>query len=903
MRWFRKWLDVCLRTKCLLLISVPAAATVAMAGASYLVGTETTAAGQKLSASLRIGNAIERLMATEIETSAQVRAYLIAANEPLARKTREALAAFDAAWQNLSDLIPNDALQRQRLAQVAALERLRVELVFKDTARLRSHALPWGQLAAALNAAEAERLGMARLLKSIQADNAGSIDAYLVRAGQLRTRQTSIIAICLLLGVAGEVTMTLLFAQGITSRIEKLRGNIVQLGAGADIEALPGRDEIGSLGEGLVQIARILGQQRAALESALDGIAEMDGQGRYRWLNKAYAEIAGLTGAHWPSTLQATMQAADRPKIQEALRMMHRGGRAQVAAHVESRSGTAMEVDMTLLQTPGPPGAGFHVFLRDAGSGRAADNALVRAKDAAVASNRAKTDFLAKISHDIRTPLNAILGAADLLSQTPLSFDQSEYVHMFQRNCRRLLALINDFLDFSRIEAGAIHIDKAPFQIREVVDEAAATFRDAAARKGILLRVDIDPLAPEWQIGDSLRIQQVLVNLLSNALKFTVSGSIDVRVKVLEGTAGSGLDSSVASAADLPSGKESNIQRQLRYEVIDTGPGIAAENLDKIFMKFVQLPNQTAGNRGAGLGLAICNELVELMAGEIGVFSQVGGGSNFHFNLPLEAAPTGAPAVPEADSGAQAAGKLPASSDPIRILIAEDTEDNRLLIEHYLRSELVELRFAFNGQEALDAVCRGEKFDLILMDIDMPVLDGIEATKAIRAWEESHGASTPIVALTADAMSDAVHASLNVGCVAHVAKPVERGTLLSTIQRYANPNRARPNQASATIFPVSKEVLALVPQYLATKQKQIEEARESLISRDFGPIRRFGHNLKGTGRGYGFPAIEELGREIEKAAAEADVSRVSQQLDALYRFVIQPSAALADSVAHARGSD
>jgi len=902
MRWLRKWLDVCLRTKCLLLISVPAAATVAMAGASYLAGTGITAAGQKLGASLRIGNAIERLMATEIETSAQARAYLVTANEPFARKAREALAAFDSAWQNLSDLIPDDALQRQRLAQVAALERARVELVFKDTARLRFHALTWGRLSEALNAADAERLGIERILKNMETDNARSIAAYLVRADELRARQNSIMAICLLLGVAGGVTMTLLFAQGITSRIEKLRGNIVQLGAGADIEALPGRDEIGTLGEGLVQIARILGQQRAALESALDGIAEMDGQGRYRWLNKAYAEIAGLTGPHWPSTLQATMQAPDRPKIQEALRIMHLGGRAEVAAHIESRSGTALEVDMTLLQMPGPPGAGFHVFLRDAGGGRAADNALVRAKDAAVASNHAKTDFLAKISHDIRTPLNAILGAADLLSQTSLSFDQSEYVHMFQRNCRRLLALINDFLDFSRIEAGAIRIERAPFQIREVVDDAAATFRDAAARKGIQLRVDIDPRAPGWQIGDSLRIQQVLVNLLSNALKFTTSGRIDVRVKVLEAAAGSSLDSSVASAPGSPSGKESS-GRRLRYEVVDTGPGIAAEHLDKIFVKFVQLPNQTAGHRGAGLGLAICHELVELMGGEMGVSSHVGGGSNFHFNLPLEAAQSGAPAVPEAGSGAPAAVELPASCDAIRILIAEDTEDNRLLIEHYLRSELVELRFAFTGQEALDAVRRGEKFDLILMDIDMPVMDGIEATKAIRAWEESHAGATPIVALTADAMSDAVHASLNAGCVAHVAKPVERGTLLSTIQRYANGNRSRPNQASATIFPVSKEVLALVPQYLASKQKQIEEAREALISRDFGPIRRFGHNLKGTGRGYGFPAIEELGREIEKAAAEADVSRVAQQLDALYRFVIQPSAALADPVAHVRGSD
>ncbi len=278
-----------------------------------------------------------------------------------------------------------------------------------------------------------------------------------------------------------------------------------------------------------------------------------------------------------------------------------------------------------------------------------------------------------------------------------------------------------------------------------------------------------------------------------------------------------------------------------------------------------------------------------------------GGGSNFHFILPLEEAPSGDLPVPEANAAAPAAGKLLASSAPVRILIAEDTEDNRLLIEHYLRSELVELRFAFTGQEALDLVQRGEKFDLIFMDLDMPVLDGIGATKAIRAWEASHGSSTPIVALTADAMSEAVHASLDAGCVAHVAKPVERGTLLKTIQRYANVNGPRSVPAPATTIPVSEEVLALVPQYLSSKYTQIEEARQSLISRDFGPIRRFGHNLKGTGRGYGFPAIEELGREIEKASAEADVGRVAAQLDALHRIVIESGAAAADPVLQARG--
>ncbi len=508
-------------------------------------------------------------------------------------------------------------------------------------------------------------------------------------------------------------------------------------------------------------------------------------------------------------------------------------------------------------------------------SGGLADRELIRAKDAAVASNRAKTDFLTKISHDIRTPLNAILGAADLLAQTTLTFDQSGYVHMFQRNCRRLLALINDFLDFSQIEAGAIHLQKTPFQVREIVDDAVATFREAAARKAILLGVDIEPRTPQWLMGDSLRIQQVLVNLLSNALKFTAAGHVEVRVRVLE----------TGPRHDGP---------RLQCEVLDTGPGIAAEDQDKVFAKFVQLPNQTAAQRGSGLGLTICRDLVELMGGEIGLSSESGGGSNFHFSLPLEAAP--AEARKAANSAAPATAKLAACDGPVRILLAEDNEDNRLLLEHYLRSENVELRFAFTGQQALDAVNRGEKFDLILMDIDMPELDGHGAAKAIRAWEISQGVPTPIVALSADAMSEAVRSSLDAGCVAHVAKPVDRGTLLQTIQRYANRNCALPIPPPAATVAVSDEVLALVPQYLESKHKQIEAARDSLISGDFGTIRTFGHNLKGTGRGYGFPTIEELGQGIEKAADEADVDRIALQLDALHRFVTESAVAIAHPV-------
>jgi signal transduction histidine kinase/CheY-like chemotaxis protein len=873
----RKWLDLSLQAKCLLLISFPAAATVLMAGASFVANSQTKTAAQQLNTALRIGTDIERLRTSENEASAQVRAYLITSDETFAGRTREALAKFDSTRQNLSDLTAGDPPQRQRLVQLAAIEQVRVARIFGEMSGVQYHAFPHDQLGAVLEAAEGDRTRLLHILTAIDSANTQHISAYLARVDELRARRNLVTAAGLLAGLAGGVMMTLLFAQGISRRVSRLQENIARLALGRELDPLPGRDEIGALNDSLGEVAGLLRQRRAALENTLDGIAEVDQAGRYSWINKAYSQMAGMSEVYRPPTLQATFPAETRSKIQEAIRMAQRSGRAEISARLEPPGGSPADVDVLFLRSGGPPDQGFHLFLHPAKQGRAQDQELIRAKDAAVASSRANTDFLAKISHDIRTPLNAILGAADLLSQTALTFDQSGYVHMFQRNCRRLVALINDFLDFSRIEAGAIQIERTPFRVREVAEDALATFREDAARKGIGLELDLDAQVPEWLTGDSLRIQQVLVNLLSNALKFTSQGRVAVRVHVAP-----------HEDSDAP---------RLRYEISDTGPGIPLEDQAKIFGKFIQLPNQTSGQRGAGLGLAICRDLVELMGGVIGVSSQEGRGSVFHFTLPLEPAQPEALPLSETVSAGPDPGKLPGTSNSICLLVAEDTEDNRLLLEHYLRGELVELRFAFNGQEAMDMVQRGDRFDLILMDIDMPVLDGYGATRAIRAWEAQQGISTPIVALSADAMSHAVRRCLEAGCVAHVAKPIDRATLLETIQRYATDRGGTSLQPKASSSAsVSEQILALVPQYLASKHQQIEEARSCLASRDFGPIRRFGHNLKGTGRGYGFPTIEDLGREIERAAVQADVDRIAKQLDALHRFICESGAETAEPV-------
>jgi len=833
--WRHKWPDLSLRAKGLLLISVPAAATVLMFGIASVLAARNATAVELVNRALETSREIQRLRAAEADISAGTRAYFITTQKSFVTGVRSSLAAFHSARQQLLKLTADSPLQQQRLSQIAALEQAREELMFGAIARFRSGALPLDRLHAEVLGVEDQRQQIEGVLKWMENDNSNQIRTFLSQAAGWRVEQGAWTGICLVLVLLDGVAMTFLFARGITSRITCVQLNLARLAAETTLERLAGRDEIGTLNEGLIRMAGILLRKSVALDNALHGIATAE-------------------------------QPEDWPRMGEAIAQMRMNGRSEIAAGIDQPSGAAS--DLTL--TANDPASGLHVFLRDIWAGKKGHAALIRAKNAAVASNRARTELLVKISHDIRTPLNAILGAADLLSRTPLTFDQGEYVSMFQRNCHRLVALINDFLDFSRIEAGVVRVERVPFRIPETVDDAVATFRESTERKGIALGVEVDPAAPAWALGDPLRIQQVLVNLLSNALKFTAEGRVDVKVKVLR----------AVSAGD-----------KLRYEVCDTGAGIRLEDQDKIFAQFVQLPNQNHGQRGAGLGLTICRNLVELMGGEIGVVSQEGGGSTFYFSLPLEAVePAMAAPPPVVTVPTQLS-----SGEPIRILVAEDAADNRLLLEHYLRDEPVKLRIAHDGQEALDAVQQGEQFDLILMDIDMPVMDGYTATRRIRAWQKSQGLQSqslaaPIIALSADAMREAVRASMEAGCVAHLAKPMDKEMLLKTIHRFA-PRQGAQSQRAARKIPISEQVQALVPQYLASQEKQIEDARASLASRDFDPIRRFGHNLKGTGRGYGFPPLEDLGTEIERAAAQADARRVAEQLDALHRFVSESAAA------------
>jgi PAS domain S-box-containing protein len=862
----KRWRDLRLRTKGLFVVAVPAGLAGVLAAMLYTFAVQIASEEYLGRHSLQVVELIQRLRTSEAELGGVVRAYFITADPIFADKTRDAVASFDAARQRISELTAGDDQQGQYLTRAAAIQRSRVERIFGAIARLKSGTLPWENLRQGIRAAETEREVMNGVLGAMEERERGLLKTHYERVDSLRNIRRALSAICVVLGVAGSVIASFLFASGITKRIGKLRENVDQLATGGALETVfSGRDEIGALGQGIAAAAEILRRRTSILENALHGIAEADASGNCLSYNKAYAELAGLPESSAGVSITELVHPDDLAKVVAAISVMRASGRAEVETRVGYRQSRVTHVAMTLLPVSAGSDSGFYIFLDDRTLRKETETVLVMAKDAAIASNRIRTQSLAKISHDIRTPLNAILGAADLLSTTALNSDQSTYVDMFQRNCRRLVRLINDFLDFSRIEAGAVQVQKAPCNVKEMVADAVNTFRESASRKGLTLGFEVESSVPERVFVDAARIQQVLVNLISNAVKFTTHGGVNVQVLV-----------------DRPPNR-----RRIHFAVSDTGPGIDPLDEAQVFAAFAQLPDGDVNNRGSGLGLTICRELVELMGGEIGLIGNPGSGSTFHFSLPLDDIPL-TEALPDAAPGAIPRGWR--RDGPARILVVEDSADNRILIEHYVRGEPLEITFAFNGEEAFE-VSQRRDFDLVLMDIDLPGLNGYEITRLMRKWQADNGrVPTPVVALSAHAMKDAVRASLQAGCVAHVAKPVDRTLLLKTIARFALSKSARmdnPPERSA----VADGVAALVPVYLASKPKQIEDARAALALNDFDPVRRFGHNLRGTGAGYGFPRIEEIGAALENAASEKDEESIRMQLEALSRFVAQGAGA------------
>jgi PAS domain S-box-containing protein len=499
-------------------------------------------------------------------------------------------------------------------------------------------------------------------------------------------------------------------------------------------------------------------------------------------------------------------------------------------------------------------------------TGRKRDEAkILHLREEAETANRAKSEFLARMSHEIRTPLNVAIGMGDVLERTPLNAEQRQYVRVMQRAGGELLTRINDLLDLSKAESGRIILEEIDFELSDVTEAALEIMSMRAKEKHIELRAEIQDTAPSRLRGDPDRLRQVLINLVANAIKFTDQGRIVLRVE---------------------SDPEPHAPGALRFSVSDTGIGIPPGKLDSIFEAFTQGDASTTRKYGGtGLGLAISKRLVELMNGRIWAESPPGGGATFYFTAQFGVAGPALPTLAERPEELEPA-QPEASFRGLNILLADDSEENRFLVVEYLRDLGCRIDSAEDGRSAVEKFCSGA-YGLVLMDLQMPVMDGFTATRCIRGWEEEQGRQpTPILALTASALSGELKDALNAGCTAYLRKPVRRVTLVNAIGRYA-PKTTSEVESSKIQIRADNRLRAVIPGYLQNRRDDVREILEALERVDYEKIRELGHKMHGSGSGYGFAPITEIGQALEEAARERNADSVHSCIAQLSSYLDQ----------------
>ncbi len=390
---------------------------------------------------------------------------------------------------------------------------------------------------------------------------------------------------------------------------------------------------------------------------------------------------------------------------------------------------------------------------------------LVKAKNAAEMAAHAKAVFLANMSHEIRTPMNGIIGMAELLKRTPLNDEQKEYIEIISASGENLLTVINDILDFSKIEAGKIVLESIPFSVRDEIRNVISILNFQARKKGINLITEIDEDVPKYVKADPVRLKQVIINLVNNAIKFTETGSVSVEVSCQE---------------------VNNKKRIFLFKVIDTGIGIPEEGVQRLFKSFSQVDiSVTRKYGGTGLGLAISKNLVELMNGEIGVESEEGKGSTFWFTAKLEVMSHEEVEALQQQEKENHRSDAQSEIRSSNILLAEDNLINQKVAMAHLKKFGHKVTIANNGIEAVDYFSKF-KYDLILMDIQMPEMDGLVATKLIRDFEKENNERerTPIVAMTANVMTEDVKKYMDQGMDDFIGKPFKADELKKIFQKY-----------------------------------------------------------------------------------------------------------------------
>jgi PAS domain S-box-containing protein len=515
--------------------------------------------------------------------------------------------------------------------------------------------------------------------------------------------------------------------------------------------------------ERTMDLARVEADLRLLLESSASGLYGVDAAGRITFANPAACRILGTVAGRLIGRLAADVLASSEDSDQTGsyLARTLQDGTTFTTEDATFRHASGYAVPVMVSTHPMVRDGqivGAVVSFIDMTERRRLDEAREKALQEAERLARARSDFLANMSHEIRTPLNGVLGLAQVghrdLAADPTARDA--FARILDSG-RTLLGIVDNVLDFSRIEAGKVHVEATPVRLPDLLDEVVASIAPVAEAKRIGLRVLLQPAVPEHCVTDPMRVKQILLNLLANAVKFTAQGEVVLTVD---------------RAAD-----------ELRFVVRDTGIGISDEQAARIFSAFEQADSSTTRRfGGTGLGLAICQRITELMQGRIEVKSRIGHGSEFTVMLPLVEPPHGttAPAARDLDSSGS---RLVARLAGLRILLAEDNEVNQMVVQAMLSKEGPTVVTVADGALAVEAVRREgpDAFDIVLMDIQMPGMDGYEATRLIH----DIAPDLPVVGQTAHVLQEAIEQCREAGMVAHLPKPIDRHELIMTIMRYA----------------------------------------------------------------------------------------------------------------------
>ncbi|MFO1058891.1 MAG: response regulator [Dongiaceae bacterium] len=628
----------------------------------------------------------------------------------------------------------------------------------------------------------------------------------------------------------------------------------------------------------------------SAAEAALDAVVVTDGQGRIVQFNRAAEATFGrpradMLGGDAAARLIAPEQRGrfDRDALDGLV-----GARSEVEAL--RADGTRFPAEISLGASASAEGPLYIAFIRDITERLEQERRLQDALRRAEVSNKAKERFLAVMSHEIRTPLNGVLGVLELLRNTTLSAEQRALTMVASQSGDALLALISDILDLSRMESGALELHPGRTAVADLVDTAVRITALAARNRRNQVTTTIAPDVPPAIVADEIRLRQVLINLLSNAQKFTEGGTIAVTVSRIPGEAGA---------------------EQLEVAVADTGIGLEPGSIGELFKDFSRLdPGLGRRTEGAGLGLAISKRIVDAMDGEIGVAGRPGEGSRFWFRIPLQAA---APAA----AGA-AAAPAPAAAPPLqgtthagrryRILVVEDNPVNLLVTRGMLEGGGHGVQTAVNGREALQAVQAGS-FDAILMDLSMPDMDGLEATRRIRALPAPAGA-VPIIALTAHVTTAEMDAALAAGVNGYLVKPVRQLELLARIASVVG--AAPPQREAAAAAPAGDPLPAFDREFYGALSAELPSGAATAILRQFerelpdrlAELRREAarhdgdafaglcHALAGSSGAVGAASLAALARELERRcrsgqapSAMAELARLEAAFEAAGRAV------------------